>query len=182
MENKKIMMNPSISMIMAISKNGVIGQVDQEGRHSIPWNIPRDMKNFRNITMGKVVVMGRVTWESLPKKFKPLPGRINLILSSRSVMDLPSGVLLMHSIEEIISYAEMNPSKEVIIIGGGSLYQQFLPYASTIYLTMVTKEIEKNNGTFLDDGFLKSLFVNYDCSEVESWDQALYLVLRAKEK
>lgn len=152
MKGEKLPEN-QISAIFAISTDGVIGKVEN-GVHSIPWYLPRDMKNFREVTMGKVVVMGRNTWESLPEKFRPLPGRTNIVLS-RGKIKLPQEVLLMRSIEEVLGYAGKT-EKEIMIIGGAQIYEQFLPHVDQIFMTLVGVDLKDEEGiisftkTFID--------------------------------
>lgn len=116
----------SISLIVAAAENGAIGL---EG--AMPWHLPDDLKHFRRITLGHVIVMGRKTWLALPKK--PLDGRENWVLSSS--LRAGEGFQLFRSVDEVLS--KDTPSLEIMIIGGATLYQQFLPHADKLYLTRV---------------------------------------------
>jgi dihydrofolate reductase len=99
----------------------------------IPWKLPTDLKRFRALTMGHSLIMGRKTFESIGK---PLPGRVNIIVSRRTNYH-PDGVTVVKSIQEALSVAERYGEHEVFCIGGGDLYAQFLPIADRLYLTHV---------------------------------------------
>jgi len=119
-----------IALIAAMSQDRVIAK-----NGKIPWHHSADLKFFRKTTMGSVVIMGRKTWESLPRK--PLPGRINLVLS-RDMAFLQSwidyGIETSSSLEEAL---RRHQDAKVFIIGGGEVYRQSLPFADKIYLTVV---------------------------------------------
>lgn len=118
-----------ISLIAAMDKNRVIGQ---NGR--LPWRLPADMRRFVELTLGKPVIMGRKTYESIPPKFKPLHGRTNIILTHNLDYDAP-GCFVAHTIEEALAAADGAP--EVMVIGGAAVYEQFLPRADRLYLTII---------------------------------------------
>lgn len=125
--------NPRISIIAAIGKNRELGYKNQ-----LLWHIPEDLKRFRKLTEGHVVVMGRKTYESIGK---PLPNRTNIIIS-RSLENMGSkDVVVVSSLEEALSRAKaLEKRGEVFIIGGGQVYSQALRYADWLYLTKVNKE------------------------------------------
>ena len=116
-----------ITIIAAVSSNWCIGS---DGK--IPWNIPGDMKHFRDITMGGTVVMGRKTWESLPSKYKPLPGRTNVVLTRSSEYVLPRGVVRARSLHEVSTTCS-----NLLVVGGASVYQQAMSTATSMVLTTV---------------------------------------------
>jgi dihydrofolate reductase len=120
-----------ISIIAALAKNRVIGKDNK-----LPWNLPADLRHFKELTLGKPIIMGQRTFESLGK---PLPGRKNIILSLDENFN-PPGCIVAHSIEEALKKA--GDSKEVMICGGASVYKQFLPLAHKMYLTMIDAEFE----------------------------------------
>ncbi|MCA3554686.1 dihydrofolate reductase [Aestuariivirga sp.] len=121
-----------ISYVAAVSKNGVIGR---EG--GLPWHISSDLKRFRDITMGKPVVMGRKTWESLPRR--PLPGRRNIVITRRR--DFASeGAEVAASPEEALRLCAGVP--EMAVIGGGEIYRLFWPLVDRLYLTEVDLEVD----------------------------------------
>ncbi len=120
-----------ISIVVAMAANGVIGQ-DNE----LPWHLPADLKHFKQTTMGKPILMGRKTWESIGR---PLPGRTNIVIT-RDSSYYAAGCIVVDSIEAAISAA--GEQDEVMVIGGAELYRQVLPYADTIYLTRIHERFE----------------------------------------
>jgi dihydrofolate reductase len=122
-----------ISAIAAMSSNRVIGR---DG--DLPWHLPRDMKFFKETTMGHHIIMGRNNFASMD--YKPLRGRINIVLT-RDPFFITSSAIVMHSIEESLSYAYDAGETEVFIIGGGEIYKQSLPLLDKIYLTEVITEV-----------------------------------------
>lgn len=115
-----------ISLIAAVGKNNELGL----DNHLI-FNIPGDLKFFRNITLGKTVIMGRKTYESIGK---PLPKRLNIVVSNS--LKETDGITIINSLEEVLE-KYLNSEEEVFIIGGESLYNYFINYAQNIYLTKV---------------------------------------------
>ena len=120
---------PIISLIAAMDVNRVIGR---DGR--IPWRLPDDMKWFRKVTMGKPVVMGRKTYESIPDKFRPLLGRQNIVLTRRQDYEA-EGATVVQSIADALAAAGDVP--EIMVAGGGDLYAQLLPQADRLYWTVI---------------------------------------------
>jgi len=120
-----------ISFVVAVSRNGVIGR---EG--GLPWHISSDLKRFKEITMGKPVIMGRKTWDSLPRK--PLPGRRNIVITRQEGF-AAEGAEVAASPEEALRLAGDVP--EVAVIGGGEVYRLFWPMVDRLYLTEVDLEI-----------------------------------------
>lgn len=129
---------PHISLIAALAKNRVIGN-----NGSIPWNIPGEQKRFRDLTYGNVVIMGRKTFEEIFRKLsKPLPGRINLIISSTTCFSF-SDCFTFKSLKEAIEYSERKfPDKEIFIGGGAALYKEAVSFADRMYLTEIDFEAE----------------------------------------
>jgi dihydrofolate reductase len=119
-------------MIAAMDKNKVIGQ---NGR--LPWRLPADMQRFVALTMGKPVIMGRKTYESIPAKFKPLTGRTNIIITRNPRYEAP-GCIVVDSPQAALAAA--GDVDEVMIIGGSSIYQTFLLQAHRLYLTIIDAE------------------------------------------
>ena len=123
----------TISMIVAMGRNRAIGKGGD-----LIWHLSADLRHFKEVTMGKTVVMGRKTYESLPHK-RPLPGRRNVILSER-MEQAPDGFELVGSVEQVVSaFADCD---ELMIMGGGSIYEQFLPLANRLYLTKLDKSFD----------------------------------------
>ena len=120
-----------ISIIVAMSRNRVIGVND-----SLPWHISADLKHFKQITMGKPIIMGRKTHESIGR---PLPGRENIILT-RDKSYRAEGCTVLHSLDDI--YAHCKDEQEVMITGGAEIYKLALNQAKRLYLTEVHTEIE----------------------------------------
>lgn len=127
------MKTTGISLIAAMDRHRVIGI-----NNSLPWSLPADMKHFKRLTWGKPVLMGRKTFESIGR---PLPGRINIVLSTGKSYK-GSGIDVVRSIDEALELASGHT--EVMVIGGASVYEQCLPYADKLYLTLV-------NGAFKGD-------------------------------
>jgi len=121
-----------ISYVVAVSKNGVIGR---EG--GLPWHISSDLKRFKEITMGKPVVMGRKTWDSLPRK--PLPGRRNIVITRQPGFSA-EGAEVVASPEEALALCADAP--EVAVIGGGEVYRLFWPHVDRLYLTEVDLAVD----------------------------------------
>ena len=122
---------PNLSLIVAMTANGVIGR-----NNGLPWRLPADLAHFKRLTMGKPIIMGRRTWESLPGL---LPHRTHVVLSRDC--DYPvNGAFLVHSLDEAL--ATFGDVEELMVIGGADLYAQALPLASRIYLTQVHAEVE----------------------------------------
>lgn len=122
-----------ISIIVAIAENGAIGK-----DNDLIWHLSDDLKRFKAITTGHTIIMGRKTFESLPKG--ALPNRSNVVLTHDKTLNYPN-CLMVNSIEEIIEKYDSD-SEEHFVIGGGHLYQALLPYARRIYLTRVHQNFE----------------------------------------
>lgn len=122
---------PIISIIVAMASNRVIGRDNR-----LPWHLPADLKHFKAVTMGKPMVMGRRTWESLPGL---LPGRRHIVIT-RNEHYSAEGAELAHSLEQALAVA--GEVEEVMIVGGAKLYAQALPLADRLYLTLVDIEVE----------------------------------------
>ena len=121
-----------ISIIVAIAENYAIGK-----NNDLLWHIPGDMKMFKRLTSGHTVVMGKKTWESLPRR--PLPNRVNIVISD-DPEDRFDQCVMAGSIEDAIN--KLNSSDENFIIGGASVYRQFLPFSDRLYITWVHKSFE----------------------------------------
>jgi len=119
-----------ISIIVAVSEDWGIGK-DNE----LLWHISEDLKRFKRLTSGKTVIMGKKTWESLPKR--PLPGRKNIVLTDKAD-ELIENSVTAYSLEDALGKCEK--SEEIFIIGGGSIYRQFMPIADRLYITHVHKK------------------------------------------
>ncbi len=126
-----------ISIIVAASTNSVIGK-----DNDIPWHLPTDLKNFKKITEGHTVIMGRKCWESIPEKYRPLPNRRNVVLT-RNENYVAEGAEVVHDLLEAMDiYIHDNENNEVFIIGGAQIYKDAFPYATKLYLTHVYGDVE----------------------------------------
>lgn len=130
------MINLSLSIVVAMTKSGVIGK-----NGKLPWNISEELANFKNVTRNSIVVMGSRTWKSIPKKFKPLPERFNIVLTSR-LKKFASfnhvNVKFSDSLSDVIAtYRHSVHTKPIHIIGGASVYAQALPYTQTLKISFI---------------------------------------------
>lgn len=120
-----------IALIAAMAENRVIGHNNQ-----LPWRISADLKHFKSLTMGKPIIMGRKTWQSIGR---PLPGRTNIVITRDSSFQA-AGCEVVHSLEQALQAAAGH--QQVMIIGGANLYQQTLARADLLYLTLVRAEVQ----------------------------------------
>ncbi|ELP6119091.1 TPA: dihydrofolate reductase [Vibrio vulnificus] len=121
-----------ITIISAVDSKFAIGKGNK-----LPWNCPSDLKFFKRETLNKIIVMGANTWDSLSKYTRPLPDRINCVLS-KSELVLPDGVMHFRSLEEVLNLAEAN---DVYIIGGAGVYRQFVDFCDRMILTHLDIEV-----------------------------------------
>jgi len=117
-----------IGLVWAQARDGVIGR---DG--TLPWQLPEDMAHFRALTTGGTVVMGRRTWESLPPKFRPLPGRRNVVLTSQPSYDAPGA--------EVVTSLAAALTGTVWVIGGAAVYRDALPYADRVVRTEIDIDV-----------------------------------------
>jgi len=120
-----------LSIIAALSRNHVIGKDNQ-----LPWRLPADLKHFKAVTLGKPVIMGRKTFESIGK---PLPGRDNIVVT-RDPQYRADGIAVTHSLDDALAQAHAAP--EIMLIGGAQLYTQALPRAQRLYLTLIHADFD----------------------------------------
>ena len=123
-----------LSLIAAISENNCIGK-----DNALLWNIREDMKHFKDVTSGNIVLMGRNTWESIPEKFRPLPNRKNIVITRDMNYEVPEGVEIYSSIDEAL---EKYKNENVFIIGGASIYKQTIEIADQLFITEVHQVFE----------------------------------------
>jgi dihydrofolate reductase len=121
-----------IAFVVAVSRNGIIGRAG-----GLPWHISSDLKGFKAITMGKPLIMGRKTWESLPKK--PLPGRQNIVITRQKNYRAEGAVVVADATSALAAAGEV---EEICVIGGGEIFDMFLAQADRIYLTEVDLEVD----------------------------------------
>jgi dihydrofolate reductase len=126
-----------LELVVAVAENDVIGRGNQ-----LPWHMPADLRHFKSLTLGKPVLMGRKTFESIGKA---LPGRLNLIMS-RSMGYSPPDCVVVKSLDEARRAAA--PQPELMVIGGSELFRECLPLARRIYLTLIHTRIEDGDTVF----------------------------------
>ncbi len=164
----------TFSLIVAMSRSGVIGR-----QGGLPWRLSRDLKWFRHLTLGKPIIMGRKTYETLGR---PLPERTNIILTRQADFQA-EGCLVARTKEQAIEIASETKSPEVMIIGGSQVYRAFLPLCDTVHLTVV-------KGDFIGDvTFPERLLDSPEWEKIheEEWPadarnrhEASYVVLRRR--
>jgi len=123
-----------LKLIYARSRNGVIGREGQ-----LPWHLPADLAHFKQTTLGQAVVMGRKTWDSLPERFRPLPGRTNIVITRQKDWQA-AGALVAHSLDQAMA---LSPESEPLwVIGGAEVYAQALSLASTLVVTEIDMDVQ----------------------------------------
>ncbi len=123
-----------LHLIYARSRNGVIGKDNQ-----MPWHLPEDLAHFKRVTLGQPVIMGRKTWDSLPPRFRPLPGRLNIVVTRQSDWHA-EGARRAGSIEEAMRLC--GDASDAWIMGGAEIYRQAEPLASTAVVTEIEADFE----------------------------------------
>ncbi len=156
-------------MIAAVDLQGTIGRAGK-----MPWHLPADLSFFRNLTMGKTVIMGRRTYQSLPKK---LDGRRLIVLSRQSDYQ-PAGVTVCRSIEEVLNCCP--GEDELIVAGGASIYSQFIELARKLYLTVIQYRFDGDR-YFPDlqpEAWDKELLISQPQGAENPWPFKIYLYRR----
>ncbi|NRF68369.1 dihydrofolate reductase [Aquincola sp. S2] len=125
---------PEIALIAAVARNGVIGDGNR-----LLWRLPEDMRYLREQTSGHPVIMGRKTWDSLPERFRPLPGRTNIVVTRQRGWSA-SGAVVVHGLDEAIAAAGAVP--RLFVIGGSELYAAALPIADELLLTELDADFD----------------------------------------
>lgn len=151
-----------LSMIAAVARNGVIGSGNK-----LPWYLPEDLKYFKRMTLGKPIIMGRKTYESIGR---PLPGRTNIVLTLQADWDA-EGVTVVASIEDAIAVAKAGGALEAVVIGGGQVYRLAMELADCLYLTEVEFDVEGD--AFFPD-FDKTEWLESNRSEPENINEPAY--------
>ena len=123
-----------LHLIFAQSRNGVIGVND-----TLPWHLPEDLAHFKKSTLGCPVIMGRKTWDSLPPKFRPLPGRLNIVIT-RQTDWLANGAQVAHSLQAACALCPAQ--SDAWVIGGAEIYAQALPLATSAVITLIDADFE----------------------------------------
>jgi dihydrofolate reductase len=125
-----------ISFIVAVSENNVIGKDNK-----LIWHLPADMKFFKEKTTGHCIITGRKNYESIPEKFRPLPDRINIVITRQKDYKA-EGALIVGSVEDALKKARELCNTEIFIIGGAEIFKQSFQYANKIYLTRIYHHFE----------------------------------------
>lgn len=123
-----------LKLILARARNGVMGR-----QNTLPWHLPEDLAHFKRCTLGAPVIMGRKTWESLPAKFRPLPGRLNVVVTRQAEWHA-AGAQVAHSLEEACAHCP--PDSTAWVIGGAELYALALPLAVQAIVTDIDAAFE----------------------------------------
>lgn len=131
-----------ISIVVAASINNAIGKGGD-----LIWRLPKDMNRFKEITYGHHVLMGRKTYESIPEKFRPLPGRVNIVVT-RNCSYHAEGCKIVDSLEEGIRFAQENGEQELMVIGGAEIYRQALDKCDRVYLSVVNARFDDADAFF----------------------------------
>ncbi|MBP6015415.1 MAG: dihydrofolate reductase [Candidatus Promineofilum sp.] len=118
-----------IAYVVAMDDNRLIGR-----NNALPWRLPDDMAWFRQQTLGKPCIMGRKTYDSLPVRFRPLPGRLNIVITRNMDYEAP-GAIVVHSMEDALRAA--GEVEEIVIVGGADLFRRLMPVVDRLYLTQV---------------------------------------------
>ncbi|MDP2261623.1 MAG: dihydrofolate reductase [Hydrogenophaga sp.] len=147
----------TLKLIYARAANGVIGRDNQ-----LPWHLPEDLAHFKRTTLGCPVIMGRKTWDSLPPKFRPLPGRLNIVVT-RDAAWRADGAAVAHSLEA--ARALCPPDSVAWVIGGAQIYAQALPLAREVVVTEIARDFE-------GDAFAPSLGAEWQESARDSHTSA----------
>lgn len=147
-------MTTAINLIYAHARGGVIGF---NGR--MPWHLPEDLAHFKQTTLGKPVIMGRKTWDSLPASFRPLPDRRNIVVTRQSSWQA-QGAEVAHTLEQAIALCQNEPS--VWVMGGAEIYRQALPLAQRIVVTQIDADFE-------GDAFAPELDANWQAQSTGDW-------------
>ncbi len=124
-------------MISIIAAIGAVNRaLGKDG--DLLWRIPEDLKRFKELTDGHPVIMGRKTWESLPERFRPLPNRMNIVVTRTSNYEAP-GAVVVSTIEDALAKAK-EADEDIFVIGGGEIYTAALPFTDRLYLTLISEE------------------------------------------
>ena len=123
-----------ISLVAAMARNGVIGR-----DNAMPWRLPEDLQHFKRVTLGAPVVMGRLTWDSLPPRFRPLPGRRNIVITRNAQFEAAGAETAPDLASALARVAD---APKVYVIGGASVYAAALPFADELVLTEIDADFE----------------------------------------
>jgi dihydrofolate reductase len=167
-----------VTIIAAVSENDIIGKDNK-----LIWRLPADMKFFKEKTYDHCVIMGRKNYESIPEKFRPLPGRVNIIVS-RNKDYIQEGTLTVHSIEAALAEAKLMNETEAFIIGGGEIYKQSMDLADELWITRVHDKFEGDTEFPKIDSTIweEKVFQKFEKDEKHLHDFTVYNYTRKNEK
>ncbi|KQU00503.1 dihydrofolate reductase [Sanguibacter sp. Leaf3] len=155
-----------VGLVWAQARGGVIG-----AGGTMPWHLPEDGAHFRRTTAGSVVVMGRATWDSLPSRFRPLPGRTNIVLTRAPGLAL-EGAEVVGSLEEALAVAADRSPARVWVMGGGEVYRQALAVADLLVVTEIDTQVDGDTyAPEIGDGWVAEPVVG-DESGPDGWTQS----------
>jgi len=162
-----------ISAIVACATNHIIGK-----DNDLPWSLPEDLKWFKKHTLNRHIVMGRKSFESLPK---PLPKRVNIVIT-RDLNYYHSGAVIVHSIDEALQYAHQQGEKEVFILGGGNIYEQTQAIWDRLYLTEVHGEPEGDTRfPEIDKSLYETTYTDHHrADDRHTYDYSFYILDRKR--
>ena len=158
---------PVLSLIVAVSQNGVIGKGNK-----LPWHLPADLKRFKKLTMGHPIIMGRKTFESIGK---PLPGRTNIVITRQKEF-ASFGALTAPSLEEALRMCKKE--EEVFVIGGATIFEQALPLANRLYLTLIHQDFDGDTSFRWDPSQWKEISREDFFSDIANPHSYRFLILK----
>lgn len=162
-----------ISIIVAVSANNVIGK-----GNDLPWHLPKEFKYFKETTKNSIIIMGRKCWESLPEKFRPLPNRLNIVVT-KDKNYVADGAIVTNDLESTIK-AFNNSSSDVFIIGGSEIYNQSFKHADNVYLTRILSDVD---GDVYLKGFNPYEWDEFRVDDIEHEENGLkYMFLLYRKK
>jgi dihydrofolate reductase len=150
----------SISIIVAASENGVIGN-----KGHMPWRLPAESAYFRRTTLGHPVISGRKNYEAMGR---PLPDRLNVVITHQPDYKVPDGVKVVHSLKAALQLPAVEQAEEVFIIGGGQIYDEALPLANKLYHTIVHADIPGDTFFQYDDSQWQEEWSEYHPADAEN--------------
>ena len=125
-----------VNLVLARAANGVIGK-----NNALPWHLPEDLAHFRTLTSGAPVIMGRKTWDSLPPRFRPLPNRVNIVVTRQADWSA-AGAVRVASLSEAIALCKQQQAPDAWVIGGAQIYEAAEPFADRAIITEIDCEFE----------------------------------------
>ncbi|MEM8800210.1 MAG: dihydrofolate reductase [Pseudomonadota bacterium] len=163
--------SPTIAMVVAYAHDQVIGK---DG--AMPWHLPADLKHFKTVTMGKPIIMGRRTYQSIGRA---LPGRLNIVLTTNEGFAAEDGVQIVNDIEKAIALAEGEGASEICVIGGAEVYRQLAPRTGRLYVTEIDMKVE---GDTWFPAFSESEWIERSRTKVAATPTTPALVFRKLER